>query len=477
MTDCNTEHMIAQLEDEEKNGIQGETAQELIFTDLQTLPGMAEKPKMAEDTVVEKMNKKHAVVHIDQSWILTQKKDPVFGGRDFVLESRQSFRNSYENKIIKCSDDKTRTWADVWLKSPLRREYEGIVFDPRKGENADGYYNIWTGFAVEPQKGDCSKFWFFVREVICAGDEKSYDYLKKWLAYVVQRPDEVHTAIVLCGGEGIGKNTFVETFGGLWGKHYKQLAAMREALSKFNYHHKDAVVISISEAKWADGRDDEGVLKAMVTDPIFVIEGKGKDQLIVKNFRHFIFSSNNSRPVSVEHDDRRFFYLNVSENRKGDQGFFADIRTERAGNGLKALLYDLLNEDLSSFNPRIMPDTLSSFDAKIEGFSAVEKYVFEILKEGRIDAGNAAPQGIWPTKIITSNFYQDFTTWCSNNHIILIDRISFIKGVKKIFKTMIKHRGGPTNNREYEYILPSINEARTAFQKYCNLSDGRCWEN
>ena len=433
---------------------------------------ITEDDKIEEKKIVEKMNKTHAIVHIDRCWVLTEKKDPIFGGRDFILESRQSFRDSYENKTIKCSDDKTRSWADVWLKSPLRREFKGISFDPHNDRFADGYYNIWTGFAVNLKQGDCSKFWYFVKETICAGDEKNYSYLRKWMAYVVQHPDEVHTVIVLCGSQGVGKNTFMETYGALWGKHYKQLACLREALSKFNYHHKDGVFFSVSEANWEKG-DSVEVFKATVTDPLFVLEAKGKDQITMKNYRHFMCASNSNMPIHVEHDDRRCFFLNVSENRKGDQDFFADIRKERANGGLNALLWDLFHEDLSNFNPRTIPITLSAFDAKIDGGSSVEKYTYEILKDGCFDAGNGTPLLLWPEKVMTAHIYNDFKSWCANNVIKPINEREFGKQLMKILP-ITKYRLG-TGDRKYEYTIPSLNEARIAFQKYCQI-DGRCWE-
>jgi hypothetical protein len=64
----------------------------------------------------------------------------MFKGVDFVLESKQSFKDSYENKLIKCTDDKYRSKAEIWLKSPDRREYKGITFDPTGNAEINGFY-------------------------------------------------------------------------------------------------------------------------------------------------------------------------------------------------------------------------------------------------------------------------------------------------------------------------------------------------
>ena len=172
---------------------------------------LLERQKMlwAEDDVVAEFNKKHAIAHVDQTYILTEKNNTL-GSKDFSLESRQSFRTYYEDETIVCIDGTERSKADIWLKSPKRRKYKGIIFDPTTTESKDDYYNLWKGFARQPIQGDCTKYWTHVKDNICNGDETAYIYLRRWLAYIFQHPDRVHTAIVLCGSQGVGKNSFVE---------------------------------------------------------------------------------------------------------------------------------------------------------------------------------------------------------------------------------------------------------------------------
>jgi hypothetical protein len=49
-----------------------------------------------------------------------------------------------------------------WLKHPRRRKYQDIGFFPNR--DVPSFYNLWRGFAVEPRKGDCSKFLAHIRE-------------------------------------------------------------------------------------------------------------------------------------------------------------------------------------------------------------------------------------------------------------------------------------------------------------------------
>jgi len=126
----------------------------------------------AEDTIVAEFNKTHAVVHVGQTYVLTEKSN-YLGGQDFSLESRQSLKAYYENDGIMCIDGVERSKADIWLKSPKRRQYKDIIFDPRMIESKE-YYNLWKGFTRTPQKGNCQKYWAHVKDNICNGDEAAY---------------------------------------------------------------------------------------------------------------------------------------------------------------------------------------------------------------------------------------------------------------------------------------------------------------
>ena len=61
--------------------------------------------------------------------------------------------------------------GDYWLSHPQRRQYQGIEFAPPGSAARPGYYNLWQGFAVEPKKGDCSKFLAHVKDNAARGDE------------------------------------------------------------------------------------------------------------------------------------------------------------------------------------------------------------------------------------------------------------------------------------------------------------------
>lgn len=409
-----------------------------------------------EDYVVKELNKKHAVVHIDQTYILTEKES--LAGKDFTLESRASFKAFYEDETVQCFNGKMREKADIWLKSPKRRKFTGITFDPTTTEHHRDYYNIWKGFAYKAKQDTATKYWAHVKNNICSNDERHYQYLRKWLAYTFQKPDVVHTALVLCGSQGVGKNSFVEPLGRLLGQHYVLLSSINELVSNFNYHLKNAVLIHANEALWGGNKKEIGAIKAMITEQTCLIEGKGKDRIMVKNFKHIILSSNEDWPVHIDADDRRFFVLRVSDQHKEDHTYFAQIQYELNNGGYEALLHDLLNEDLAGFNPRRLPHSSEAFDIKLRSANSAARYIYDALFVGNFD-----PENDWTTTITKSDLYALYRNWCHASGEKEIDSGQFGRTIKKIIPSVKDQRLSINGRRPHAYLMPSLAQAKKEF--------------
>jgi len=415
-----------------------------------------------EEAVVEELNKNYAIVHAGQTYVLREKEHPVFGGTDFSLESRQSFRMYFEDEIVLGADGKKRTKADILLKSPLRRKYKDIIFDPTlsiEESEKKQLYNLWKGFAKKAKKGDCSKYWEHLKNNICAGDQEAYFFVRKWLAYVFQYPEQVHTALVLCGSQGVGKNSFVEPLGALLGPHYVLLSSTSELVSHFNFHLKNAVIIHANEAIWGGHRKELGTLKAMITEKTCLIEGKGKDRIMVRNYKHVIISSNENWPVHLDPDDRRFFVLHVSEKHKEDTVYFKALQDQLDSGGYEALLYDLLHEDLEDFDARRLPSSLHAFDMKMISANSAQKFIFDVLYEGE---HSIALVGHIPK----NQLYQEYRAWCQENEEKALHKNLFGKELKKLIPSIKNYRGLSSNGRrEWNYESSGLEKARADFCK------------
>jgi hypothetical protein len=211
-----------------------------------------------------------------------------------------------------------------------------------------------------------------VKNIICSGNEIYYFYIRKWLAHLIQKPWIIGAAIVLRGKQGTGKGAFVNALGKLLGPHYAPLVSLDHILGRFNSHLKNAILISADEAVWCGQRKELGMLKALITEPKFFIEAKGKDGHWIDNYKHLIVSSCENWAVPLDPDDRRFFVLDISSEKKEDVEYFNAFYHQLDHGGHEALMYDLMHEDLNGFDPKIMPENYLGFDMKLQSASSID---------------------------------------------------------------------------------------------------------
>jgi putative DNA primase/helicase len=439
-----------------------------------TVDRRSEKPpdKLSpEDEQVKWLNEKHAVLPIGgRVLVLNREWDPVQQKQLFTFSAKSDFETRYCNRKVYDRGEEVGLGTH-WLNHPGRAEYDGMVFSP--GAEMPGYLNLWSGWGVEPKPGSCWKYLGFVSEVICSGDESLFDYVVKWCAHLVQRPGELpETALVFRGREGIGKNTFVDALRDIVGReHYLLLSSMNQVTGRFSGHLANALLVFCNESVWGGDRSHQGVLKSMVTDDMQPVEYKGRDLMMLKSYRRMIFATNENWAVPRGEDDRRYVITDVSDARKGDYAYFQAIREEMRTGGTEALMQFLLEQDISGWHPRMIPDYLSQrgWELKIRSGGSIVQWWFDMLQQGwieKIDAHYAEEDRlVWPERCLTEVLQNSYLKWCLNykvthpEHSVVLGKAIHDWGVK----TARPWKDNPA--RRLFYKLPTLDDARSIFTK------------
>ena len=144
--------------------------------------------------------------------------------------------------------------AKEWLKSPLRKTADYVVFEPpmrhlkvaKPGYNEDTkVFNAYQGLShdVKPLPAGSSKQkyvdgWFnHVEECIAAGDKEVADYIVKWWAFLTQYPGELHRkALVVTGVQGSGKSILSAPFLTMFGPCAARTAKDKTYTGNFDGH-------------------------------------------------------------------------------------------------------------------------------------------------------------------------------------------------------------------------------------------------
>lgn len=360
------------------------------------------------DEYIEKYNQEFGLIMVGtKTYVLQEDVSNSLGRKHFVLRDVTAFKQMYINDQFPVfdKDDKAKLIpaAEYWLKSPKRRSFTNIVFLPgeQAGDMKDGRFNIWQDYIIMPKEGDCSLFWGLVREVWCGGDEELYQWTRKWMAHAIQKPEVLpFVALILRGGEGIGKGSGVEFFGKLFGSHYGRYSDHEMLFGKHTGHLKDKIIVFADECIWGGNRKDAGPIKDLITAPFRIVDDKFVSPYEIANYTRLIVASNEDWAIPVGMDARRFVFYNVPDLLRDDTEFFNALYKQMETGGLEALIYDLAIEDISAFVPWETPigNKAQGMDIKELTMNPVQKYVFEWLCSDKSAVG----------KVLAGNMYNEY---------------------------------------------------------------------
>ena len=338
------------------------------------------------DALIGEMNETFcAVLDGGAFQVFMQDHDAAFGRNVWTRMSRDAFRHYFEDeRVTPFGSQKAVSKADLWLASPRRRKYSGIVMDPEGLPENEGKLNLWQGWSVEPRPGDWSMMEELIGEVLCDGDADAERYVRRWIAYMLQRPWETpEAAIAFRGDEGTGKGTLGRALMRIAGPHGLTVSSRAQFTGRFNSHLRDCVFLFADEAFWPGDKEGEGVLKQLVTEPVIAYEAKGKDLVSGRNMVHLMLASNEEWIVPAGREARRFFVADVSNRRREDHAFFAKLWRQMEDGGLAAMAHDLATMDLGGWRPAMsIPQTQALADQKVLSLDPVSKFWLELLNLG-----------------------------------------------------------------------------------------------
>lgn len=411
--------------------------------------------------VLEEMNERHCVVMEGGKFrIFSEEVDPVLGRPFFQRSTKEDFENLYCNQLVEVHD-KLVTRSSLWIRSPHRRQYKGVIFDPEREHG--GWLNLWRGWAVQPKKGDWSLLQELILEVLCDGNADHSTYVLDWLAYMVQHPSRA-AEVALCfrGEKGTGKGTLGRAAAALAGSHGLHISSPEHLVGRFNSHLQNCVCLFADEAFWAGDKAGEAKLKQLVTEPTIAYEGKGRDAVMGKNHVHILMAANGDWVVPAGLDgERRFAVFQVSRRRQGDKDFFRRLNDQmyRQG-GIQAMLHDLLLRDIEGWAPRDeVPATSALVEQKVMTMDDVERWWYNKLIDGMLP--NA--RGDWHeggVVIIKEHMRADYLDFAREQRVYRpADPVSFGMRLNKLVGGRLENTQTKPEDTDYDIKVDRMGRA------------------
>lgn len=417
-----------------------------------------------DDDALEEMNRKHFWVRLGKDDVIGREDDPS----GVIFQRPRSLYSEYANRkiqvgVTKKGEPTFKPVFEAWLEWGGRRNYRSVVFAPPPKLAHPEDYNLWTGYAVKPEPGDCSLFLEHVYENICSGNREHYNYLMNLLALTAQEPGTPSgVAVVMRGQTGTGKGIFARAIGDLFGRrHYAHLDKVEQLAGKFNAALSGKIVVFADEAFFAGDRREHGALKRLITEPTLHIERKGIDGVNEDNHVHLFMATNERWSWPAMMHERRGYLLEVSDQHMRDTRYFGAIADQLKNKGLEALLAHLLSLPIDRGLIYKVPLTEELRQQQELSLSHEMTWWQEILQEG------AWGQGLgWPTEIDCSKPFELYLAWCQARRVTrVLSKIAFGMRVSDYLsaeKSFMKRKG---KDIQRCYRVRSLPDAREFFDK------------
>ncbi len=221
----------------------------------------------------------------------------------------------------------------------------------------------------------------FLLDVICAGESEMYEYVMNYLAHMLQKPEvKPGVAIILLGGQGVGKGTFFRLLTAIWKGSTLVVQDIDQVVGKFNSALERSYVVCMDEAMFRGDRKASEKLKALVTEPIIRIEEKYEPSRTIKSFHRFFAASNNDHFGQVDSDDRRYVFLRVPDHKRCDHEYFSqlhdDLNDEKV---MSAFVHELRLRDLSRVNIFARPISEEHISQRIQSLHGFARFWHDLL--------------------------------------------------------------------------------------------------
>lgn len=215
---------------------------------------------------------------------------------------------------------------ELWLDDTDKRKHSKLVFDPSWKPIIDPdqtvpVYNAFGGFPnhspeTKPMAEKDSQFIALMRYLF--QDNKVFEYMKCWVASIIQRPEfKTKVAPILFSRtHGTGKNTFVDGVVAVIGRiNCGVVESIDDITRNFNAHLCNKLFIYGDEIS-ANAKKVADKLKQVITRPEQNLEKKGVDAVLVDDFTNWLFTTNNENCFKAEEGCRRLLMVHCCEQKQ-----------------------------------------------------------------------------------------------------------------------------------------------------------------
>lgn len=328
--------------------------------------------------------------------------------------------DSAKRKVVKISNMAHMYGSDMvrmWKSSAKRRsiDEDDLVFDPTLSCDPDSSINLFDGMPMKPRactEADVAVMLELLRHLCsrCATKGVTIDEVMRWvlcwLALPLQQPGaKPRTALVFHGPQGTGKNLFFDAVRAIYGK-YGVMVGQTQLEEKYNgWLSAKLLILGNEVVSRQELYHNKNQLKWVISEEEIPIRTMQTDTRWERNHANVVFLSNESKPLVLEVDDRRYLVVYTPVGEDGD--LYLRVRDFLADDGSARFMHYLLHYDLGDFHEHTKPLMTEAKADLIElSMRPEERFVHEWV-EGYLDL---------PMQVCSAEqLYRAFRRWVDVN--------------------------------------------------------------
>lgn len=211
----------------------------------------------------------------------------------------------------------------------------GKKFVPNAGEfftspiSECTYANTYRAYQPTSSNKDLSPLFtkFFERLIT---NEADRHLVLQWLSHIFQYPEQRPSWHVMMPSDtGVGKGFLVEKILQPLLHHTSVISSFGRLTGRFSTLLEDKLFLLLDDCK-ARSESQQTQLKSLLSEERAYVEHKGKDAGMVNTYTRMILASNESKPLDLEENERRWFVLEKlvhKESPEETQSFIAELTT------------------------------------------------------------------------------------------------------------------------------------------------------
>lgn len=449
----------------------------------------------SEESGIADINRLHSHVTVGKDTYVLRINPPSENGEPITFLKLSAFRDWYAHIVMDTGEKDAKgqpiltTLAPLWLRHRKRKRYDDVGFYPHPAKPVPNHFNLFRGFRAERmpriEDASCALYLDHIRNVICAGDDRLYQYVMAWLAHLIQKPgdEKPGTAIAIRGPQGCGKGTLTKWIQAVIGPiHSMKISTEERLLGRFNSHLMDKLFVNADECVWSGNRKIAGVLKALITESPLDFEQKGVNPINLPSYLRIIFTSNEKWMVPADSDDRRFVVLDCGTSHVKDRPYYKALNEQMDNGGTVELYHTLLEWDYSDIDIRQAPSTKALIAQKLESLPTVDRWWYGVLHRGAVTChecvveegeGTPPPEAGWVGAsefLPTQELYRAYADSLKGSGRRVADDVAFGRRLKELsgVEPVRIMRDG---QRRKGYEFPPLAACRERFATFLSAED------